>query len=356
MPHDLRRVSRALLSVSDKTGLVPFAQALSARGVALLSTGGTRATLLAAGLPVAEVSDLTGFPEMMDGRVKTLHPAVHGGLLAVRSNPEHQAAMMAHGIGAIDLLVVNLYPFEDAVAAGRPPEACLELIDIGGPAMMRAAAKNHADVTVAVDPADYPAILTDLEARAGAVASATRRRLAGKAFARTAAYDAAIAAWFADGAAEEDAPAFRTLGGRLVSAMRYGENPHQAGGALPSRPSPPGSRPPPRQVQAALLQQRRGPTRPRMRGEFEPAVGAAVVIVKHANPCGVATRRRSLPPHAGRWTAIPCQPSAASCGEQSLDRRPPRAIVADVHGGDRRAKRTRRRGRSCGPQEPRAFC
>ena len=158
MPSDLKRVTRALLSVSDKTGLLPFARALAERGVALVSTGGTRRALAEAGLVVEDVSDLTGFPEMMDGRVKTLHPSVHGGLLAVRANPEHQAAMLAHGIAAIDLLVVNLYPFEETVAAARPFDDCIENIDIGGPAMIRAAAKNHGDVAVVVDLADYDAV------------------------------------------------------------------------------------------------------------------------------------------------------------------------------------------------------
>src|SRR5690606_21547044 len=189
-PSEVRRVTRALLSVSDKTGLVEFAAALAARGIALVSTGGTRKALVDAGLTVADVSDVTGFPEMMDGRVKTLHPAVHGGLLAVRANPEHQAAMLAHGIGPIDLLVVNLYPFEATVAKGAAYDDCIENIDIGGPAMIRAAAKNHDDVAVVVEPDDYAAVLADLEAHDGATTLTLRRRLAQKAYARTAAYDA----------------------------------------------------------------------------------------------------------------------------------------------------------------------
>src|SRR5215212_9759624 len=168
MPSDLKPVTRALLSVSDKSGLVAFACALSERGVALVSTGGTHRTLVEAGLPVQEISDVTGFPEMMDGRVKTLHPAVHGGLLGIRANPEHQAAMLAHGIQPVDLLVVNLYPFEATVAAGGPFDDCIENIDIGGPAMIRAAAKNHADVAVVVDSGDYAALLADLDTHNGA--------------------------------------------------------------------------------------------------------------------------------------------------------------------------------------------
>ncbi len=206
MPSDLKRVSRALLSVSDKTGLLDFARALHGRGIELVSTGGTSRALSDAGLPVRDVSDLTGFPEMMDGRVKTLHPAVHGGLLASRSNPEHQAAMLAHGIPPIDLLVVNLYPFEATVAAGGTFEACIDNIDIGGPAMIRAAAKNHADVAVVVDGADYAAILADLDAHQGALTLSLRRSLALKAFARTASYDAAISNYLAEEFAEPTPP------------------------------------------------------------------------------------------------------------------------------------------------------
>ncbi|HJW78254.1 MAG TPA: bifunctional phosphoribosylaminoimidazolecarboxamide formyltransferase/IMP cyclohydrolase, partial [Beijerinckiaceae bacterium] len=227
MPSDPKRVTRALLSVSDKTGLVPFARALAERGVALISTGGTHRALAEAGLAVQEVADVTGFPEMMDGRLKTLHPRVHGGLLSVRSNPEHQAAMLAHGIEPIDLLVVSLYPFEATVARGADFEACIENIDIGGPAMIRAAAKNHADVAVVVEAGDYEAVLGELDRHRGSVTLTLRRRLAQKAFARTAAYDAAISNWLAAEIAEV-APSFRALGGRLVEPMRYGENPHQA--------------------------------------------------------------------------------------------------------------------------------
>jgi phosphoribosylaminoimidazolecarboxamide formyltransferase / IMP cyclohydrolase len=192
MPIEPRRVARALLSVSDKTGLIDFARGLHARGIALVSTGGTSKAIADAGLPVTDVSELTGFPEMMDGRVKTLHPKVHGGLLAIRSHPEHQAALLAHGIAPIDLLVVNLYPFEATVAAGKGYDDCIENIDIGGPAMIRGAAKNHADVAVVVDAEDYGAVLADLDATGGSTTLTLRKRLAQKAYARTAAYDAAI--------------------------------------------------------------------------------------------------------------------------------------------------------------------
>ena len=221
-----RRVTRALLSVSDKTGLIEFAKALAGHGVELVSTGGTAKAIAAAGLQVKDVSELTGFPEMMDGRVKTLHPKVHGGLLAIRDNKEHADAMKAHGIAPIDLLVVNLYPFEETVDKGAGYEDCIENIDIGGPAMIRAAAKNHDDVAVVVEAQDYQAVLDELAANKGATTLALRRRLAAKAYARTAAYDAAISNWFAL-QLKNDAPDFRAFGGRLIQSLRYGENPHQ---------------------------------------------------------------------------------------------------------------------------------
>ena len=229
MPTHLRRVTRALLSVSDKTGLIEFARALSAQGIELVSTGGTRKALADAGLPVKDVSDITGFPEMMDGRVKTLHPRVHGGLLAIRENPEHEAAMLAHSIPAIDLLVVNLYPFEATVAKGAAYDDCIENIDIGGPAMIRAAAKNHGDVAVVVDVSDYTRVLDVLQENGGKTTLTLRKALAQKAYARTAAYDAAISNWFANELGEE-APDYRAVGGHLAEKMRYGENPHQSAG------------------------------------------------------------------------------------------------------------------------------
>src|SRR3954465_3927007 len=226
MTNQLRHVTRALLSVSDKTGLVDFARSLAARGVELVSTGGTAKAIAAAGLKVSDVSDLTGFPEMMDGRVKTLHPKVHGGLLAIRSNAEHAQAMKSHGIAPIDLLVVNLYPFEATVDKRAAFEECIENIDIGGPAMIRAAAKNHRDVAVGGEGQNYQAVLDELAANAGATTLALRRRLAAKAYARTAAYDAAISNWFA-AELKNDAPDYRAFGGRLIQSLRYGENPHQ---------------------------------------------------------------------------------------------------------------------------------
>ena len=226
MALDLAPIGRALISVSDKTGLIELARALAARGIELVSTGGTAAALAKAGLKVADVAELTGFPEMMDGRLKTLHPRVHGGLLAIRGEPAHQAAMLANGIAPIDLLIVNLYPFEEALHRAAPFDEMIENIDIGGPAMIRGAAKNHADVAVIVDVADYAPLLDELAANGGATRQSFRRGLAQKAFARTAAYDAAISNWFAHEIGEP-APAWRAFGGKLASALRYGENPHQ---------------------------------------------------------------------------------------------------------------------------------
>ncbi|MFV0299485.1 MAG: bifunctional phosphoribosylaminoimidazolecarboxamide formyltransferase/IMP cyclohydrolase, partial [Paracoccus sp. (in: a-proteobacteria)] len=224
---DLIPLRRALISVSDKTGLIDFARHLDARGIEILSTGGTAKALREAGLTVKDVAEVTGFPEMMDGRVKTLHPAVHGGLLALRDNAEHLAAMEAHGIGPIDLLVVNLYPFEETVAKGADYDDCIENIDIGGPAMIRAAAKNHAFVNVIVDVQDYDALLAELDANDDRCSLAFRKRLAQPAYARTAAYDAAVSTWMA-GAIGEETPRRRAFAGTLAQGLRYGENPHQA--------------------------------------------------------------------------------------------------------------------------------
>ena len=221
-----QQIRRALLSVSDKTGLISFATALNARGIELVSTGGTAAALKAAGLAVKDVSELTGFPEMMDGRVKTLHPKVHGGLLGIRGNAVHDAAAREHGILPIDLLVVNLYPFEATVAKGEPYDDCVENIDVGGPAMIRGAAKNHDSVTVVVEPSDYDRVLDDIAANNGVTTLALRKALAAKAYARTATYDAAISNWFAREIGSV-APEYLAFGGKLGQALRYGENAHQ---------------------------------------------------------------------------------------------------------------------------------
>jgi phosphoribosylaminoimidazolecarboxamide formyltransferase/IMP cyclohydrolase len=319
MPLDLRRVSRALLSVSDKAGLVDFARALSARGIDLVSTGGTRRVLTEAGLTVKDVSELTGFPEMMDGRVKTLHPKVHGGLLAIRDNPEHQAAMYAHGIEPIDLLVVDLYPFQQTVARGAGFDECVENIDIGGPAMIRAAAKNHADVVVVTDIADLPRILAELDAHQGQTTGAFRRKLAQTAYARTAAYDAAISNWLAI-TLQEPAPLYRALGGRLSEPMRYGENPHQAAGFYLTGEKRFGVATA-RQVQGKQLSYNNvNDTDAAFEcvAEFDPARTAAVAIIKHANPCGVA-EGASLGEAYER--ALRCDPVSAYGGIIAVNRK-----------------------------------
>ncbi|HEV2558629.1 MAG TPA: bifunctional phosphoribosylaminoimidazolecarboxamide formyltransferase/IMP cyclohydrolase [Microvirga sp.] len=316
MPADLKRIARALISVSDKAGLVDFARALHERGIDLVSTGGTAKALKEAGLPVRDVSDLTGFPEMMDGRVKTLHPAVHGGLLGIRANPEHQAAMLAHGIPAIDLLVVNLYPFEATAAAGRSYEDCIENIDIGGPAMIRAAAKNHRDVAVVVDGADYAAVLADLDGHDGSLTYTLRRRLAQKAYARTAAYDAAISNWLA-GAIGEEAPAYRAVGGTLAEVMRYGENPHQPAAFYRTAESRPGVATA-RQLQGKQLSYNNiNDTDAAYECVAEFTTGPAVVIVKHANPCGVAEGASLLEAYE---RALACDPVSAFGGIVALNR------------------------------------
>ena len=225
-----RKISRALLSVSDKAGLIDFAKGLVAQGVMLISTGGTAKALRDAGLTVADVSEITQFPEMMDGRVKTLHPNVHGGLLSLRDKKDHAESMKAHGIEGIDLLVCNLYPFEATVARGADFETTIENIDIGGPAMTRSAAKNHDWVTVVVDVEDYKAVLDEMAANNGGTTHALRRQLAQRAFARTAAYDAAVSNWFAgelEKEGDKNPPRRRALGGLLRQPLRYGENPHQ---------------------------------------------------------------------------------------------------------------------------------
>ena len=283
----MRPIRRALISVSDKSGLEDFSKFLVAQGVEILSTGGTARQLREAGLTVIDVSDHTGFPEMLDGRVKTLHPMVHGGLLGQRDNAEHQAAMSAHGIAPIDLLIVNLYPFEATVARGAGFEECVENIDIGGPALIRAAAKNHGDVTVVVDAVDYGVVQAEIEANAGATSSALRQRLAATAYARTATYDAAIATWFAN--QDPDSTANRVaVGGTLKQSLRYGENPHLKAAFYTDGSARPG---------VATAEQAQGKELSynnindtdaafELAAEFD---APTVAIIKHANPCGIAT-------------------------------------------------------------------
>lgn len=286
---DLWPVRRALISVSDKTGLIDLARELSGMGVELLSTGGSAGMLRDAGLTVTDVADVTGFPEMMDGRVKTLHPKVHGGLLALRDNDTHKAAMSEHGIEAIDLLIVNLYPFEETVAKGADYDTCIENIDIGGPAMIRAAAKNHAFVNVVVDVEDYGTLIDEMKANGGKTTLATRKRLAQTAYARTGAYDAAVSTWMA-AAIDEPAPRRRVFAGTLAQTLRYGENPHQSATFYTDGTARPG---------VATAQQHQGKELSynnindtdaafELVSEFLPANGPACAIIKHANPCGVA--------------------------------------------------------------------
>jgi phosphoribosylaminoimidazolecarboxamide formyltransferase / IMP cyclohydrolase len=318
MTDHLRRISRALLSVSDKDGLVDFARSLAERGIELVSTGGTRKALTDAGLAVLDVADLTGFPEMMDGRVKTLHPKVHGGLLAIRDNDDHAASMRAHGIQPIDLLVVNLYPFEATVGKNADFETCIENIDIGGPAMIRAAAKNHDDVAVVVEPSDYAVVLAELAQHGGATTLALRRRLAAKAYARTGAYDAAISNWFVNELADP-APAFRAFGGSLIEPLRYGENPHQAAAFYRTPELRPGVASA-RQVQGKQLSYNNindTDAAYECVAEFDPGRTAACVIVKHANPCGVAEGPSLLDAYR---KALACDPLSAFGGIVAVNR------------------------------------
>src|SRR5436190_7602016 len=318
MTDTTRRVARALLSVSDKTGLIDFANALAARGVELISTGGTAKAIAAAGLKVKDVSELTGFPEMMDGRVKTLHPKVHGGLLAIRGNKEHLAAMKSHDIAPIDLLVVNLYPFEATVERGAGYEDCIENIDIGGPAMIRAAAKNHDDVAVVVEAQDYQAVLDELAANNGSTTLLLRRKLAAKAYARTAAYDAAISNWFA-AQNGTDTPDFRAFGGRLLQSLRYGENPHQNAAFYATPERRPGVSTA-RQMQGKELSYNNindTDAAYECVGEFDPNRTAACVIVKHANPCGVAEGADLVSAYR---SALACDSTSAYVGIVALNR------------------------------------
>jgi phosphoribosylaminoimidazolecarboxamide formyltransferase / IMP cyclohydrolase len=285
------KIARALLSVSDKTGLLELGQALARHGVALVSTGGTASALREAGLEVADISDLTGFPEMMDGRVKTLHPKVHGGLLAVRNNAQHRASMDEHAIAPIDLVVVNLYPFAQTVAKGAERNEIIENIDIGGPSMVRSAAKNHESVTIVTDPADYSRLIAEMDGNAGATTYDFRRLCAAKAYAATAAYDSMIASWFAYADQGQKFPPVRAMASSLATTLRYGENPHQdAALYLPVGPHTSGI------AQANQLQGKElsynnlndANAALELVAEFREGP-PTVVIVKHANPCGVAS-------------------------------------------------------------------
>ncbi|WP_300973245.1 bifunctional phosphoribosylaminoimidazolecarboxamide formyltransferase/IMP cyclohydrolase [Sphingomonas sp. LHG3406-1] len=287
---DLVPVRRALISLSDKSGLEELAAGLVRHGVELVSTGGTAAKLRDFGHRVKDVSDLTGFPEMMDGRVKTLHPKVHGGLLAVRDEASHADAAAEHGIGFIDLLVVNLYPFEKTVAGGADRDTVIENIDIGGPSMVRSSAKNHRYVACVTDPGDYPALLAELHEHGGMTSLGLRKRLAAKAFARTAAYDSAIASWFAFADQGEAMPATLPLALTKASELRYGENPHQSAALYLPQASGTAGIAGARQVQGKELSYNNlndADAALELVSEFRGGQPACV-IVKHANPCGVA--------------------------------------------------------------------
>ena len=318
MSRDQVVIKRALISVSDKTGLVELGQALAARDVEILSTGGSAKMLADAGVPVREVADYTGFPEMMDGRVKTLHPKVHGGILALRDKTEHTDAMAAHDIGGIDLVVVNLYPFEETVAKGADFATCIENIDIGGPAMIRSAAKNHDFVTIVVDAGDYGAVITAINENDGATSLDLRRKLAAKAYARTGSYDAAIAGWFA----EQQGDAFPdrlVVAGQRQEILRYGENPHQEAAFYTNSATRPGVATATQIQGKALSYNNLNDTDAAFElvSEFDPAAAPAVAIIKHANPCGVALGSNMREAYLN---ALACDPTSAFGGIIALNR------------------------------------
>ncbi len=320
---DTVTITRALISVSDKTGLVPFARALREKNVDLLSTGGTFKVLQEADIAVTEVSAHTGFPEMMDGRVKTLHPRIHGGILARRDS--HAQALRDHDIPPIDLIVVNLYPFEATVAAGKPFEDCIENIDIGGPALIRSAAKNHDFVTVVTDPSDYETVIAEMVLHQGGTTLATRRELAAKAYARTAAYDSAISGWFA-GQLGETLPNRFAMAGTLQQRMRYGENPHQEAALYRDGSNRPGVVAA-RQIQGKELSYNNiadADAALELVAEFERP---AVAIIKHANPCGVAEGGSLSEAYA---RALACDPVSAFGGIIAVNRELDAATAEEI--------------------------
>src|SRR5947209_5422561 len=325
---DLVPVRRALISLSDKSGLEEVAAGHARDWVGIVSTGGTAARVRESGAQVRDISDLTGLPEMMDGRVKTLHPKVHGALLGVRDNPEHAAAMDEHGIPAIDLVIVNLYPFLNTVMSGADRETIIENIDIGGPSMVRSAAKNHAHVAIVTDPADYSALLDELDRTGGSTSLELRKKLAAKAFALTAAYDSTISQWFAFADQSERFPETWTRASKLKMPLRYGENPHQQAALyLPLGPAARGVAQA-EQVQGKELSYNNlndANAALELAAEFREA-GPTVVIVKHANPCGVATRESLL----DAWKeALACD-SVSAFGGIVATNRPLDAPIAEA--------------------------
>ncbi len=306
---------RALLGVSDKTGLVELARGLHRHGVDLIATGNTARVIAEAGLPVRQVSEVTGAPEMLDGRVKTLHPAIHAGILARRDRPDHMRALEEHGYQPIDLVVVSLYPFAATVASGAEPEAVVENIDIGGPTMIRAAAKNSEAVAVVVSPSQYPQVLEEIAAK-GEVGGATRARLAAEAFAHVAAYDTAVADWLAGRSPAEGMRRDFTTGGELISELRYGENPHQRGG-LYDVPGAPGGVAHAQQLQGSALSFTNwldADAAAALVAEFEEPASA---VIKHTNPCGFATGGSARDAYR---RAFACDPRSAYGGIVGLNR------------------------------------
>jgi phosphoribosylaminoimidazolecarboxamide formyltransferase/IMP cyclohydrolase len=323
-------IKRALISVYDKTGLEVLGQALARHGVEILSTGGSAKALAKAGVPVREVADYTGSPEMMDGRVKTLHPKIHGGLLGIRNNPDHAMAMREHDIGPIDLVAVNLYPFEETVAKGADLATCIENIDIGGPAMIRSAAKNHTDVTIIVDPGDYAAVIDELDANSGETSLELRRKLAGKAYARTAEYDAAISSWFAFAVQAQMFPDTLNLSARKVQDLLYGENPHQKAAVYKAQ-GPVRGLVGAKQIQGKELSYNNF-------GDAEAALDLiaafdaktpAIAIIKHANPCGIAIGKDLVDAYN---KALACDPVSAFGGIVAANGRIDKATAEAITG------------------------
>ncbi|HQZ13642.1 MAG TPA: bifunctional phosphoribosylaminoimidazolecarboxamide formyltransferase/IMP cyclohydrolase, partial [Devosia sp.] len=320
-------IKRALLSVFDKAGMADFARGLAGLGVELVSTGGTSRLIADAGIPVRDISDLTGFPEMMDGRVKTLHPKVHGGLLAVRDDAGHKASMDEHDIGAIDLVVVNLYPFEATIAKNASYAETIENIDIGGPAMIRSAAKNHAYVTVLVDPSDYAQVLESIRATGG-VPYELRQKFAAKAYARTAAYDSVISGWFAKTLDYPEMP-YRSFAGSLKQVMRYGENPHQWAAFYAGGDARPGVATATQLQGKELSYNNLNDTDAAIElvSEFDPQQAAAVAIIKHANPCGFALGATLTDAYK---LALRTDPVSAFGGIVALNRKLDRAVAEEM--------------------------
>ena len=323
-------IKRALISVFDKTGLVELGKALAARGVEILSTGGSARTLSEAGIPVREVADYTGSPEMLDGRVKTLHPKIHGGLLGIRTNPDHAMAMREHDIGPIDLVAVNLYPFEETVARGADLATCIENIDIGGPAMIRSAAKNHGDVTIIVDPADYAEVIAEMEKTGGETTIELRRKLAAKAYARTAEYDAAISSWFAFAVQGQMFPEILNISARKTQDLLYGENPHQKGAVYKAQSASRGLVGATQHQGKELSYNNFGDAEAALDlvSAFE-AKTPAIAIIKHANPCGVAIGKDLVDAYN---KALACDPVSAFGGIVAANKRIDKATAEAITG------------------------